>query len=135
MNLLRTLATVSSLTMVSRVLGYARDFFIARAFGAGLAADAFFVAFRIPNLLRRLFAEGAFAQAFVPVLSEYKARQPPEETRRLLDAIGTVLVVALVIVTAIGVLSAPLIGYLFAPGWFHGEPGKFALTVQMLRIT
>ena len=70
MNLLRALAAVSSLTMVSRVLGYVRDFLIARVFGAGLATDAFFVAFKIPNLLRRMFAEGAFSQAFVPVLVE-----------------------------------------------------------------
>ena len=74
MNLLRALVTVSGLTLVSRILGFARDFIIARAFGAGLATDAFFVAFRIPNLLRRLFAEGAFSQAFVPVLAEHKNR-------------------------------------------------------------
>ncbi len=135
MNLLRILATVSSLTMVSRILGYARDFFIARIFGAGLLTDAFFVAFRIPNLLRRLFAEGSFSQAFVPILSEYKTRQTHEETRGLIDAIGTVLLVALVVVTAIGVLAAPLIAYVFAPAWFHAEPGKFGLTVAMLRIT
>ena len=135
MNLLRILATVSSLTMVSRILGYVRDFFIARIFGAGLLTDAFFVAFRIPNLLRRLFAEGSFSQAFVPILSEYKTRQTHDETRALIDAIGTVLLVALVIVTAIGVLAAPLIAYVFAPAWFHAEPGKFGLTVAMLRIT
>ena len=70
MNLLRALATVSSFTLLSRILGFVRDFFIARVFGAGLATDAFFVAFRIPNLLRRLFGEGAFSQAFVPILSE-----------------------------------------------------------------
>ena len=135
MNLLRILATVSSLTMVSRILGYARDFFIARIFGAGLLTDAFFVAFRIPNLLRRLFAEGSFSQAFVPILSEYKTRQTHEETRGLIDAIGTVLLVALVVVAALGVLAAPLIAYVFAPAWFHAEPGKFGLTVAMLRIT
>src|SRR5687767_10146780 len=89
MNLLRILATVSSLTMVSRVLGYVRDFFIARIFGAGMLTDAFFVAFKIPNLLRRLFAEGAFSQAFVPILGEYKNRTSPEETRSLVDAIST----------------------------------------------
>ena len=89
MNLLRALATVSSMTLLSRILGFARDFFIARAFGAGLATDAFFVAFRIPNLLRRLFAEGAFSQAFVPVLSEYRNRSSPEETRGLVDAVFT----------------------------------------------
>jgi putative peptidoglycan lipid II flippase len=135
MNLLRTLATVSSLTMVSRVLGYVRDFFIARIFGAGLMTDAFFVAFRIPNLLRRLFAEGSFSQAFVPVLSEYKTRHSPDQTRSLVDAVGTVLLVVLVATTAVGVAAAPVIGYVFAPGWFHAEPDKFGLTVAMLRIT
>jgi putative peptidoglycan lipid II flippase len=135
MNLLRALATVSSLTFLSRVLGYARDFFIARLFGAGLATDAFFVAFRIPNLLRRMFAEGAFSQAFVPILSEYRNRQTPEETRSLVDAIGTLLFLALIAATVLGMLAAPLIGYLFAPGWFHADPEKFGLTVQMLRIT
>src|SRR5678809_1728817 len=103
MNLLRTLATVSSLTMVSRVLGYARDFVIARAFGAGLYTDAFFVAFRIPNLLRRLFAEGAFSQAFVPVLAEQKNRATPEETRSLIDGVSTVLFVSLALAAALGV--------------------------------
>ena len=135
MNLLRILATVSSLTMVSRILGYVRDFFIARLFGAGLATDAFFVAFRIPNLLRRLFAEGSFSQAFVPVLSEYKTRHTSAETRTLVDAISTVLCIALVAASAIGVVAAPLIGTVFAPGWLHAEPEKFALTVTMLRIT
>lgn len=135
MNLLRALATVSSMTFLSRLLGYARDFFIARLFGAGLATDAFFVAFRIPNLLRRMFAEGAFSQAFVPILSEYRNRQTPEETRSLVDAIGTILFLALVAATAVGMVAAPLIATLFAPGWFHADPEKFGLTVQMLRIT
>src|SRR5437667_1020665 len=102
MNLLRGLLAVSSLTLVSRILGYARDFVIARAFGAGLATDAFFVAFRIPNLLRRLFAEGAFSQAFVPVLSHSKNRSAPEETRALIDGAGTLLFLALVVAAALG---------------------------------
>src|SRR3970040_2024009 len=119
MNLLRALATVSSMTFLSRVLGYVRDFFIARLFGAGLATDAFFVAFRIPNLLRRMFAEGAFSQAFVPILSEYRSRQTPEETRALVDVIATTLFLALVAATALGMLAAPVVGYLFAPGWYH----------------
>ena len=72
MNLLKALATISSMTLLSRILGFVRDFVIARTFGAGLATDAFFVAFKLPNLLRRMFAEGAFAQAFVPILGEYK---------------------------------------------------------------
>jgi putative peptidoglycan lipid II flippase len=134
MNLLRTLMAVSSLTMVSRVLGYVRDFFIARVFGAGLLTDAFFVAFKIPNLLRRLFAEGAFSQAFVPILAEYKNRSTLEETRTLIDAISTVLFLALVVAAALGVALAPLIVYLTAPG-FAAEPEKFAVTVQLLRIT
>ena len=75
MNLLRALATVSGMTLLSRILGFVRDFVIARAFGAGLATDAFFVAFKLPNLLRRMFAEGAFSQAFVPILGEYKNKR------------------------------------------------------------
>jgi len=134
MNLLRILATVSSLTMVSRVLGYVRDFFIARVFGAGLLTDAFFVAFKLPNLLRRLFAEGAFSQAFVPILAEHKNKTTLEETRSLIDAIATVLFLALVLAAALGVAAAPLIVYLTAPG-FADEPEKFAVTVQLLRIT
>ncbi len=135
MNLLRAVAAVSSLTFLSRVLGFVRDYFIARLFGAGPATDAFFVAFRIPNLLRRMFAEGAFSQAFVPLLSEYRNRQSADETRRLVDVIGTTLFLALVAVTALGMLAAPVIGYVFAPAWFHDKPEQFALTVQLLRIT
>jgi putative peptidoglycan lipid II flippase len=134
MNLLRALATVSSMTFLSRVLGYVRDFFIARMFGAGLATDAFFVAFRIPNLLRRLFAEGAFSQAFVPILAEYRNRQSPEDTRTLVDCVSTLLGVALVIAAALGIAAAPLIVYVSAPG-FAADPGKFELTVSLLRIT
>ncbi|MDH3319134.1 MAG: murein biosynthesis integral membrane protein MurJ [Betaproteobacteria bacterium] len=135
MNLLRAVATVSSMTFLSRVLGYVRDFFIARTFDVGAETDAFFVAFRIPNLLRRMFAEGAFSQAFVPILSEYRNRQSPEETRSLVDAIGTILFLALVVATVLGMLAAPLIGYLFAPGWYHQKPEQYELTVQLLRIT
>jgi putative peptidoglycan lipid II flippase len=134
MNLLRAVATVSSLTMISRVLGFARDFFIARAFGAGLATDAFFVAFRLPNLLRRLFAEGAFSQAFVPVLAEHKNRIGGQETRVLIDGAATLLFLALVITAILGVAVAPIIVYVSAPG-FAADPAKFDLTVTMLRIT
>jgi putative peptidoglycan lipid II flippase len=135
MNLLRALATVSSMTFLSRVMGYARDFFIARLFGAGVATDAFFVAFRIPNLLRRMFAEGAFSQAFVPILSEYRNRQSAQETRGLVDTIATALFLVLLGATVLGMLAAPLIGYVFAPAWFHAKPEQFELTVQLLRIT
>jgi len=135
MNLLRAVATVGSLTFVSRVFGVVREVLIAAVFGAGAATDAFFVAFRIPNLLRRMFAEGAFSQAFVPLLSEYKNRESPEDTRQLVDVIGTTLFLALVAVTALGMLAAPVVGYVFAPAWFHDKPEQFALTVQLLRIT
>jgi len=134
MNLLRALATVSSFTLLSRVLGFVRDFFIARVFGAGLATDAFFVAFRIPNLLRRLFGEGAFSQAFVPILAEYRNRLPADETRRLVDSVSTALFVALLVTAALGMAAAPILVYVTAPG-FAAEPGKFALTTLMLRIT
>jgi len=134
MNLLRALATVSSLTLVSRILGYLRDFIIARAFGASLATDAFFVAFRIPNLLRRLFAEGAFSQAFVPVLAAHKNKDSPEEVRSLIDGVATLLLVALVVVAALGMAAAPIIVYISAPG-FAADSGKFDLTVTLLRIT
>src|SRR5437667_11675082 len=133
MNLLRALATVSSLTLVSRILGYLRDFIIARAFGASLATDAFFVAFSIPNLLRRLFAEGAFSQAFVPVLAEHKNRQPADETRRLIDGVATALFLALVVTAALGVAISPLIVSLSAPR-FASAPAKFELTVLRRRI-
>ena len=134
MNLLRALATVSSMTLLSRILGYARDAIIARAFGASAATDAFFVAFRLPNLLRRMFAEGAFSQAFVPILSEYKNRSSAEETRELVDCVASILGLALIVATALGVALAPVIVYLSAPG-FASDPAKFDLTVALLRIT
>ncbi len=134
MNLLKALAAVSSMTLVSRILGFVRDTVVARAFGAGLATDAFFVAFKIPNLLRRLFAEGAFAQAFVPILAEYKNRRGEADTRILVDHVSGLLALALAVVTLIGVAAAPLIVYVSAPG-FTATPEKFALTVDLLRIT
>jgi len=133
-NLLRALATVSSMTLLSRILGYVRDSLIARVFGAGLATDAFFVALRIPNLMRRLFAEGAFSQAFVPILAEVRNRESREDTRALVDAVSTALFLALLLATAAGMALAPLVVYVSAPG-FAAEPGKFGLTVAMLRIT
>jgi putative peptidoglycan lipid II flippase len=134
MNLLRALATVSSITFVSRILGFIRDMLIARLFGAGLETDAFFVAFRIPNLLRRLFAEGAFSQAFVPVLSEYRTRRGEAETKLLVDRTATVLAFALFLVSVLGVIAAPIVIYISAPG-FAASPEKFDLTVAMLRVT
>ena len=134
MNLLRALATISSLTLVSRILAFVRDVLIARIFGAGMATDAFFVAFRLPNLLRRLFAEGAFSQAFVPIFGEYRNRKGHDEAKLLVDHVTTLLAIILFVVTLIGVVAAPVLVYITAPG-FAREPDKFALTVQLLRIT
>src|SRR5512139_3441873 len=131
MNLLKALAAVSSMTLLSRILGFVRDTIIARVFGAGLLTDAFFVAFRIPNLLRRLFAEGAFSQAFVPILAEYKQRRGAEQTHLLVDHIAALLTLALFVVTLLGIVAAPLIIYVSAPG-FAATPEKFALTISLL---
>jgi putative peptidoglycan lipid II flippase len=133
MNLLKALATVSSMTLLSRILGFVRDFVIARAFGAGAVTDAFFVAFRLPNLLRRLFAEGAFSQAFVPILAEYKNKRGPEDTRHLVDHVATLLFLALLAVTLLGIAVTPILIYITAPG-FAADAGKFALTVELTRI-
>ncbi len=122
------------MTFISRILGFLRDILIARIFGAGMATDAFFVAFRIPNLLRRIFAEGAFSQAFVPILAEYKNTRTPEETRHLIDHITVLLGTTLFVITLIGILTAPFIIYISAPG-FSDNPEKFNLTVELLQIT
>lgn len=134
MNLLKALATISSFTLLSRITGFVRDLLIARAFGAGMMTDAFFVAFKLPNLLRRLFAEGAFSQAFVPILAEYKNRHGDEAAHLLVSKTATLLSLALALVAALGVLAAPLLVYVSAPG-FASEPAKFELTVLLTRIT
>ena len=133
MNLLRAAASVSGMTLLSRITGFVRDTLLAIFFGAGMAMDAFVVAFRIPNLLRRLFAEGAFSQAFVPVLGEYRNRHGDEATRAFAGKVLAVLAVVLFIATLAGVIAAPLVVYLSAFG-FAKDPDKFALTVTLLRI-
>ncbi len=116
MNLLKTLAAISSMTMLSRVTGLLRESLFARAFGASSWSDAFIVAFRIPNLLRRLFAEGAFAQAFVPILSEYKTQEGEERTKILVDHVATTLVWATVLVSIAGIIFSPALILLIATG-------------------
>lgn len=121
---------------MSRILGLARDIVLARLFGATIGADAFFVSFRIPNFLRRLFAEGAFSQAFVPVLSEYEAQRDHSEVRRLVDDVSGILGGILFLITLLGVIAAPLLVIVFAPGFLQEqEVEKYSLTVQMIRIT
>jgi len=133
MNLLRAAASVSGMTFLSRITGFIRDTLLAVLFGAGLTMDAFVVAFRIPNLLRRLFAEGAFSQAFVPVIGEYRAKRGDDATRELAGKVLAALSAALFVATAIGVVAAPVIVHVTAGG-FAADREKFDLTVVMLRI-
>ncbi len=132
--LFKSTAVVSAMTLLSRISGLVRDVVVARFFGADAATDAFFVAFRIPNLLRRQFAEGAFSQAFVPVFTEYKTTRDHEEVKRLAADVAGTLGLVLFIVTLIGVVAAPLLVIVFAPGWIGGDP-RYALTAEMLRFT
>jgi putative peptidoglycan lipid II flippase len=132
-SLFRSTAVVSAMTFLSRILGLVRDIVVARFFGAGMATDAFFVAFKIPNFLRRLFAEGAFSQAFVPVLSEYQSQKGGASTQALVDQTARRLALTLFVVTLIGVLAAPILIYLFAPGFT--DLSRRAMAIDMLRIT
>ncbi len=132
--LLKSTAIVSLMTLMSRVLGFARDVVIAHYFGVTGKTDAFFVALRIPNLLRRLFGEGAFAQAFVPVMVEYKTRRGDAALRELLDRTSGTLAGVLTVISVLGVLGAPVLVMVFAPG-FMSDPGKALLAGDMLRIT
>ncbi|HEX4779203.1 MAG TPA: murein biosynthesis integral membrane protein MurJ [Usitatibacter sp.] len=133
MNLLKAAASVSAMTLLSRITGFIRDTLLAILFGAGSSMDAFVVAFRIPNLLRRLFAEGAFSQAFVPVLGEYRGRLGDEATRNLAGKVLGALALVLFVATLAGVIAAPVVVWLSASG-FAKDADKFALTVAMLRI-
>jgi len=133
-SLLRASGVTGSMTMVSRVLGLARDVVIARVFGVSDGADAFFLANKIPNFMRRLFAEGAFNQAFVPVLSEYRSNKSHAEVQGLIDAVAGSLGGFLLLLTAVAVVVAPLLAVPLAYG-FTDEPAKFSLFIEMLRIT
>ncbi len=134
MNLLKSLTIASTMTTLSRLFGFARDAIIARTFGASTGADAFFVAFKLPNLLRRIFAEGAFSQAFVPILAEYKSQHGQQATRTFVAYISGTLTLVLALVTAVGIATAPWIVHITAPG-FVDTPEKFTLTSALLRIT
>jgi putative peptidoglycan lipid II flippase len=133
-SLLRSTLSFSAGTFVSRVLGLVREVVFASVFGANAATDAFWVAFRIPNFMRRLFAEGSFSTAFVPALTEMKEKGTPEELRLMIARVAGTLGAVLLVVTALGVLFAPQVTALFAPG-SHDEPAKFQLTADLLRIT
>ncbi|PVZ70690.1 murein biosynthesis integral membrane protein MurJ [Pelagibaculum spongiae] len=132
--LLSSTLLVSSMTMLSRVMGFARDIILARLLGGSPAADAFFVAFKIPNFMRRLFAEGAFSQAFVPVLSQWREEGGKAAVRDLVAHSGGTLALILFVVNLIAVIAAPLLVTVFAPG-FIDQPEKFELAGQLLRVT
>lgn len=132
-NLVRQGTVVSSMTMLSRISGFGRDVVLSHFFGAAAAADAFFVAFRIPNYFRRLFAEGAFAQAFIPVLADYNDG-PVERLKHFVRVMAGNLLLVVSLVTLVGVLAAPLFVVVFAPG-FSAQSEQFALTAELLRVT
>lgn len=131
---LKSTGVVGGFTMLSRVLGLIRDIVIANFIGASASADAFFVAFKIPNFLRRLFAEGAFAQAFVPVLSEYKTQRDFHAVKDLVNHVAGTLGLIVGLLTGFAIVAAPVITLLFAPGFIQYEE-KLALTTDLLRIT
>ena len=132
MNLLRAAASVSGMTLLSRITGFIRDTLLAVFFGAGMAMDAFVVAFRIPNLLRRLLAEGALSTAVIPVFTEYLERHGRAEFGRMVRAVTGVATVVLCAVSGLGMLLAPWIVRVMAPGW-NADPGLIGLAGQIGR--
>jgi putative peptidoglycan lipid II flippase len=132
--LIKSTGTIGGMTILSRILGYARDVVVASLFGATAGVDMFLLAFRIPNFLRRLFAEGAFSQAFVPILSEYKATRSPDEVKNLVDHVSGNLAAIVFVVTILGILFSPVLLLVFAPG-YAGDATKYEITTHMLRIT
>lgn len=133
MNLFKSFATISGLTLLSRITGLLREILVAKAFGASDLTDAFNVAFRLPNLLRRLFAEGAFSQAFVPILSEYKHKHGLEPMQSLINHVAVVLFWSLLLTIIAGILGAPYLVNLMASG-FAQKGALFEQTVQLTRI-
>ncbi|MFW2046442.1 murein biosynthesis integral membrane protein MurJ [Acinetobacter variabilis] len=134
MALWRSTVIVSAMTMLSRILGLVRDVVLLNVFGAGKDFDTFVVAFRIPNFFRRLFAEGAFSQAFIPVLTEYKTSRTHAEVQILISRVFGCLATFMTTLTMIAIIAAPVIMYIYAPG-FHGDEAKFALATDMFRLT
>ena len=125
--------SVSVGTTISRIFGYIRDMLVAYLFGAGMFADAFYAAFRIPNLLRRMLGEGSFSAAFIPVFSEYLHTKPKEETQKLINVVFTLLSLTLIIVVILGVFFSPLLVKIIAYG-FTSDPEKMQLTIDLTRL-
>lgn len=134
MALWRSTFIVSAMTMLSRILGLVRDMVLLTVFGAGKDFDTFVVAFRIPNFFRRLFAEGAFSQAFIPILTEYKTTKLHDEVQILISRVFGCLLVVMSLLTLFAMIAAPVILYVYAPG-FHNDAAKFDLAVDMFRLT
>ena len=134
-SLLRSSLLTGSMTMTSRVLGLIRDIVLASVLGAGGAMDAFAVAQKIPNFFRRLFAEGAFSQAFIPVLAEYREKGSRETVKALVDKVAGSLGLVLLVFTLVGVAGAAGVSLIFAPGFYESDPAKFALLTDLVRIT
>jgi len=134
MSLLRSTTVFSAMTLLSRIAGFARDALQSRLFGSSAAMDAFVIAYRIPNFLRRIFAEGSMQMAFVPVFNEIRERGDAAALKSFLDHMAGALLAVVLVVAGVGVLAAPLIASVFAPGALD-EPEKYGLIVDMLRIT
>lgn len=132
--ILKSTLLVGAMTLISRVSGLVRDIVFANIMGSGLIADAFFVAFRIPNFFRRIFGEGAFSQSFIPVYSEYRERHDEHQVRAFIDHMAGMLGAVLVVVTLLGIWAAPAFVMVIAPGYLD-EPDKFSITVDSLRLT
>ena len=130
-NLLKSIRAFSSMTFISRILGFVRDMVVAQLFGAASDSDAFYIAFKIPNFMRRLFAEGAFSQAVMPVLMHYKAAGNEDALQAFIDYLASHLTIILLLFVGIGLFFAPYVLKIFAPGF---EPERFRLATQMLRI-
>lgn len=133
--ILKSTSVTGVATLLSRITGLLRDTCVAQALGVGVASDAFLVAYKIPNFLRRLFAEGAFSHSFVPVISEYKVQRGPDEVRALVAGVAGTVGAVLFLISAVGVLAAPLVILLFAPHWAVAGTREYPLAVEMLRWT
>ncbi|HEY6010467.1 MAG TPA: lipid II flippase MurJ, partial [Nitrospirota bacterium] len=131
----RAAGVVGAATLASRVMGYARDMVMSWGFGTGVAADAFYVAYRIPNLLRELLAEGSMSAAFIPVFTETLTRESKESARHLANAVFARLLVILAVLTGLGIIFAPYVVKLVAWGWaYRAEHDKYVLGVTLTRI-
>lgn len=131
--LLKSTSVVAGFTLLSRILGFARDVILASIFGAGGLFDAFVIAFKLPNFLRRLFGEGAFSQAFVPILAEYKSKEDPQAAKDFVNHVAGTLAATVLLVVLLAEIAAPLLIMIFAPGFLH-DPTRFQVATHMLRV-